>query len=228
MLIRYFSIFLIAFIFAVESKEHVCNFKSSANSYVQNILQKFSGKNFSIFDSEYSYTVNLCSEKIAISRLSTNSHFEETLAFNAQMTSSNGDSWAMLTYPSERDTCDEIISVMIRCPTGNVKNGQLYRGDEECSPFEIGDNSLCPRSGWSQFWIFILIFICTFALYFFGGCLINRLKGAQGRNQIPHLAFWVWIGDGFANAANKFCRCHGFPEDDRSQISAHDEAILPI
>ena len=86
------------------------------------------------------------------------------------------------------------------------------------SPFEIGDNSLCPRSGWSQFLIFILIFICTFALYFFGGCLINRLKGAQGRNQIPHLAFWVWIGDGFANAANKFCRCHGFPEDDRKTV----------
>ena len=93
---------------------------------------QFSGKNFSISDSEYSYTVNLCSEKIAIARLSTNSHFEETLAFNAQMTSSNGDSWAMLTYPSERDSCDEIINVMIRCPTGNVKNGQLYRGDEEC------------------------------------------------------------------------------------------------
>ena len=44
MLIRYFSIFLIAFIFAVESEEHVCNFKSSANSDVQNILQKVKGK----------------------------------------------------------------------------------------------------------------------------------------------------------------------------------------
>lgn len=224
----YFSIFLIAFNLPAQADEHVCNFKSTVNSDVQTILKKFSGKNFTISNGEYAYTVNLCSEKVAISRLSLNGHFEQILALNDQITASNGGNWAMLTYPSERPTCDEIINVMIRCPSGKVKNGQLYRNPEECSPFELGDNSLCPTSGWTQFWIFILIFICSFALYFFGGCVINRLKGAQGRNQVPHLAFWVWIGDGFANAAHKFCRCHGFPEDDRSQISAHDEAILPI
>ncbi|CBY13053.1 unnamed protein product [Oikopleura dioica] len=80
----YFSIFLIAFNLPAQADEHVCNFKSTVNSDVQTILKKFSGKNFTISNGEYAFTVNLCSEKLAISRLfaqrsfRTNSCFERS------------------------------------------------------------------------------------------------------------------------------------------------------
>jgi len=41
-------------------------------------------------------------------------------------------------------------------------------------------------------WIFFLLFL-GFLLYFFGGMLIMKMRGAEGIQIIPHYTFWITL-----------------------------------
>ena len=94
--------------------------------------------------------------------------------------------------------------------------------------FEIHTDKLCTHSfSYYLFHIFGIILL-IFLFYFLFGSLYNRLKrGAQGRNQIPHLRFWSNLGHSIADKCDYYFRCQGPPEinDEPEQI---DTPILPM
>lgn len=80
--------------------------------------------------------------------------------------------------------------------------------DTECyHMFEYNHPAACskkPLSGWT---IFFIILIVLFSAYFISGILYKRfLKGAKGRDQIPHNTFWEKFGNLMADGCAYVCR----------------------
>ena len=72
----------------------------------------------------------------------------------------------------------------------------------------------------------VLIIACV---YFISGALYRRFsKGAQGLNQIPHLAFWSRVGNTIADKCEYVCRCTAPPSDDEIHEHRSDQPILPM
>ena len=93
---------------------------------------------------------------------------------------------------------------------------------------ELNTAALCHFS----FGTFLLRFLAAIAIvacvYFISGALYRRLrKGAQGLNQIPHLAFWSRVGNTIADKTEYLCRCTAPPSDDAIH-ERQDQPILPM
>ena len=87
---------------------------------------------------------------------------------------------------------------------------------------------MCPKSPGKIFFNIILVLTLIFILYFISGAVYLRFtRGAQGRNQIPHLRFWTNLGHSIADKCEFLCRCQG-PPDNNSETERIDAPILPM
>ena len=88
---------------------------------------------------------------------------------------------------------------------------------------------MCPKSSGRIFFNILLSICLLLFLYFISGVVYLRVtRGAQGRNQIPHLRFWTNFGHVIADKCDYLCRCQGPPDDDYNDTERIDAPILPM
>jgi len=238
-----------------ESDFGTCTSSVAKSQFKKDSLEKIAklvGKNFKgKSDTDEEFEMNLCGDGVLATSgadkfvaIQQTSNFEAekiVLGVNNDMTASSGEDWVLLTFfggdPYEKG-CDgqkRKSLVVVTCPSKGHSDGDfvLLNEDNEShdcmSTFELHSDQLCRVGFWGGFGILVFILAIILAVYFAIGIALNRCRGAQGCNQVPHLGFWSSLGHRLADISDYLCRCQGPPEDDlAASLQNDDEAILPM
>jgi len=193
------------------------------------------------------FRFNFCGDGLSYATVSVEQSFEGksnnvTVGYNHVKINSVGDDFSYIVFTdgtqytaADSEKCSSIhreAHIMVKCPTKGHSDGDFVVVNEDIDHcfnlFELHSDHLCPKSAGRIFFNIILSIFLILFLYFISGAIYLRFtRGAQGRNQIPHLRFWTNLGHSIADKCDYLCRCQG-PPDVTSETERIDAPILPM